>query len=657
MLIVQPVFKFYTNFVVIFIIAYFLSTINIIAQSEINFDSSDSLKYFKTNTERANYFFRLSSNPKYTVKLQKKFAKNAMKEAKKTKNLKLEIETTINYARFISFTNPAQAHIYYEKALKKVEKTNYHELKLLVYNKIGKFYLKWDRFSELTEIIDKANSLAKEKKLDRRIAYFLIATMYVKLKKRKKALFYYNKTLSITEEQLKPSVYSEIGNLHFKLGEYRTARKNYRKGLKIAIKNNNTPNMEYLYDNIGLCYYEEKNYTEALQYQRKSLFYREKSKNVFGRLVIYNNISATYLKLNQLDSALLYSKKGLNIAQEIGSRRHLYSLNKTAGFAYQKQNQAQLAYIHLWSADSIREEMIKTKEENHIKGVLLGVEIEKHQAKLEFLREKYKRRTLTGVILGILLFIVIFSTILLYRSYLNKKKYSEKVQEISNLKSKIFAVLAHDLRSPTNSLKSIILGFEDKSLTQNEFVSLLNILTKDVDTMYLTLNNLLQWSSNQMKGLHIHPEKIGLYKVVEQHRYMLESRLDEKSITLTNKLPKELYIYADLEHVNMIFRNLLSNAVKFSFQNGEITITNKLISKKYVQISISDNGTGISKTNQMKLFQSNKHLTLKGTNGEKGIGLGLLIIKDAIEANKGSIWVESELKKGSVFHFTLPIQQ
>jgi len=106
--------------------------------------------------------------------------------------------------------------------------------------------------------------------------------------------------------------------------------------------------------------------------------------------------------------------------------------------------------------------------------------------------------------------------------------------------------------------------------------------------------------------------------------------------------------------LNSIMRNLISNAVKFSNINGEITISMQRESNTNI-ISVSDNSIGISKHNQAKLFSLSENYTTKGTSGEKGIGLGLLICKDFVEKHGGKIWVDSELGKGSKFTFTLPV--
>ena len=128
-----------------------------------------------------------------------------------------------------------------------------------------------------------------------------------------------------------------------------------------------------------------------------------------------------------------------------------------------------------------------------------------------------------------------------------------------------------------------------------------------------------------------------------------------KSIKISNFIGVDDLIYADEDMLSAIIRNLISNAIKYTANNGEITI--KLAnSDNYIQISVIDNGIGITKENLQKIFKIDSQISTLGTNNEKGTGLGLILCKEFIEKHNGKIWMESELGKGSAFHFTLPIQ-
>ena len=114
-------------------------------------------------------------------------------------------------------------------------------------------------------------------------------------------------------------------------------------------------------------------------------------------------------------------------------------------------------------------------------------------------------------------------------------------------------------------------------------------------------------------------------------------------------------VYADKDMVATVIRNLISNAIKFSFKKSSILVSLKTESDATVKVSISDKGVGIDKTKLASIFNAEYTFSEKGTEGEKGTGLGLKLCKEFVEKNNGKIWVESEKGKGSVFSFNIPL--
>jgi signal transduction histidine kinase len=148
------------------------------------------------------------------------------------------------------------------------------------------------------------------------------------------------------------------------------------------------------------------------------------------------------------------------------------------------------------------------------------------------------------------------------------------------------------------------------------------------------------------------PKPVDIVSLIHQNIELVQSKVDSKNITLSLHLPETLRVLADENMIHTVFRNLLSNAVKFTHQGGEIKI-HLNADETTCTLKISDNGVGISKENIEKLFRIDKHVTTPGTENEKGSGLGLILSKEFVERNGGSISVESQLEKGSVFTVTL----
>jgi signal transduction histidine kinase len=174
-----------------------------------------------------------------------------------------------------------------------------------------------------------------------------------------------------------------------------------------------------------------------------------------------------------------------------------------------------------------------------------------------------------------------------------------------------------------------------------------------IETFQL-LNNLLIWANTQVKGITANVSTFNLWQTINQNIKLSDIRARSKNILVeTNETTHALYVHADMYMTDIVMRNLLENAIKFSNPGGIVTI---LAEKKegLVQVSVIDNGRGISAESQAKLFRKVSFHTTRGTAGEKGSGLGLQITKEMVEKNGGKIWLESAPGKGSTFYFTLP---
>lgn len=234
------------------------------------------------------------------------------------------------------------------------------------------------------------------------------------------------------------------------------------------------------------------------------------------------------------------------------------------------------------------------------------------------------------------------------------KKQFDQLEELNSTKDKFFSIIAHDLRSPFQSLlsSSELLANEIDILTTEEIKSLSTGLNNSLVNLFGLLENLLTWSKVQRNSIEHNPVNINLNFIVVKIFDLASQSAENKKIRMINNVDKESEVFADVDMLNSIIQNLTTNAIKFSKENSEIVISSNE-KDNFIEVSIQDNGIGISKENLSKLFNPNTFYSTKGTAGEKGTGLGLTLCKEFIERNGGKIWIESELGKGSKFIFTL----
>jgi signal transduction histidine kinase len=184
-----------------------------------------------------------------------------------------------------------------------------------------------------------------------------------------------------------------------------------------------------------------------------------------------------------------------------------------------------------------------------------------------------------------------------------------------------------------------------------------SLMRNSAINVYGLIENLLKWSRMQRGLIEFEPEKFNLE---EKTKKILEPVLEaarKKNIETFWKMPASLHLFADSNMFSSIMRNLVNNAIKFTPKGGKIILSAQQVDATTVEISVTDNGIGMSKLMQEKLFEMNEHNNRLGTDGELSTGLGLLLCKEFIVKNGGKIWVESIENEGSTFYFTSPMRE
>lgn len=236
------------------------------------------------------------------------------------------------------------------------------------------------------------------------------------------------------------------------------------------------------------------------------------------------------------------------------------------------------------------------------------------------------------------------------------KQYSSELRKSNLAKDNFFSIIAHDLRNPFHTIlgaSELLANYSDQMSQEEIRETALNIY-RSASNVYNLLVNLLEWSRFQTGKIEVNKVQFDLCEIVEQVIELYSDTLKNKNQLLTNNFDKNCYVFADKYMIESVVRNLISNAIKFTPPGGKIELSCKNIDEDRVEFSVKDNGIGISQEIQQKLFQLDAHISTKGTEQEKGTGLGLILCKDFIEKNDGTISFESEAGKGSLFRITVP---
>lgn len=257
-----------------------------------------------------------------------------------------------------------------------------------------------------------------------------------------------------------------------------------------------------------------------------------------------------------------------------------------------------------------------------------------------------------------LLFSVIHD-ITLQKEAEQKLQESEKKLKISNeAKDRFLSILAHDLRSPFNTL----IGFSEILLEDYEEFSdverkgFIKKMLNSSRATYDLLEEILTWAKSQSEKTTVEKENFNLHELIENTIRLSKDAARKKSIEIDNTVEGDITVNADKNMIGTVIRNLITNAIKFSSAKDSIVIEAIPIEKdNRVQVNIIDRGVGINPEDMKKLFRIETSYSTTGTDNEKGTGLGLVLCKEFIEKNDGDIWAKSKPGAGSTFSFTLQL--
>jgi len=231
----------------------------------------------------------------------------------------------------------------------------------------------------------------------------------------------------------------------------------------------------------------------------------------------------------------------------------------------------------------------------------------------------------------------------------------EQLKALNQTKDHFFSILAHDLKNPVLSLTEItdFMKTNFNKINRKDLEEYIEGMHKSSTSVYELLVNLLNWSRTQVNKMTPHPTNWNVVDIIEKNRVLLETQLSKKCIQFRSHVKPQHSIAADIDMIDTVIRNVITNAIKFTEYNGLIEVYSAEKDNTII-LRITDTGVGMNSDQLDRLFRIDKAQVSVGTAGEKGTGLGLVISREFIEANKGAIWVESIAGKGSSFYLQLP---
>lgn len=220
------------------------------------------------------------------------------------------------------------------------------------------------------------------------------------------------------------------------------------------------------------------------------------------------------------------------------------------------------------------------------------------------------------------------------------------------VKDRLLSVMSHDIKSPLNSLRGILHIYNQGAIAEHEMKEYTAHIENDLSVTTNMVENILYWTSSQIKGVQVKIETFNLMKVIDENIQLFSTLAAFKKISIISDLQDDFPVRSDVNIVNLVVRNLISNAIKFSHENTEVHIR-VAVRKKILMIEVHDSGVGMDEDKLATLLAPELTVSSKGTSNEKGTGLGLALCREYLQKIEGNLEVTSEKGKGSVFTISL----
>lgn len=234
-------------------------------------------------------------------------------------------------------------------------------------------------------------------------------------------------------------------------------------------------------------------------------------------------------------------------------------------------------------------------------------------------------------------------------------KRTEELRRSNETKDRLFSVISHDLRGPITSFHNIarLVSHYNKQNEREKIDQLSQRIDQSVDKLNTLLDNLLSWALTQTREIQCRPAKLSIGALLQEVLEVYADQLLLKEITPRVSFNGCLYVNGDYNMLTSVFRNLISNAIKYTPRGGTITLEVEEQGEA-VHVTCADTGVGIDSDKLPCLFEAHEKKSTRGTENEKGTGLGLLVVKEFIALHQGTISINSTLGKGTSVHLVLP---
>lgn len=486
--------------------------------------------------------------------------------------------------------------------------------------------------------------------------YHGLGAVYEQKGEIEKALTFYLRALVQYEHRaIKPEAYfillERIGHLYVKKGDSKTALHYLEEGVRNSNLQKDRDTEITLLDEEGKVFEKEGERVRALSVYKQALQEAKKYNRPQEEAQALINIAGVLKKQNAKQS-LADLKQALKIADDLHQPQLEATIYQALASVYRQEKDYKEAMEALEEHHRLLDSLLGADTTKDIAGLDSSYALESQREKVGQLQQVNKQEN-KEINLGlVILAAVLVILVVLWFSLRKMNRLNRELQASNKIKDTLFSIIGHDLKGPAGSAAQLFAMMEEGDFSEEELKGMVSELRAQTSASFDLLNSLFEWGRSQLQGVKVQPQLLDSKPIINKNIALLSQQAGIKNITITDHTPGDAKLLADPNHFDFIIRNLLSNAIKFTFSGGKIDVTLSENANEMVY-GVRDTGIGISELQQKAFLKSNLSVNF-GTGGEKGSGLGLLLIKEFMKANNGRIWLQSVEGEGTTFYFSFP---
>jgi len=576
----------------------------------------------------------------------------------------------------LKYNDPDLAFEYGQQAIELATSINNPLQMGKAYMAVAEIYILWSLYDKALDylLLSLDQFEAIERKQEIALCCNNMGLVYMSAGDYQNAYQYYKRAWDLNQELRN---HSQIVTNLLNLGSNYIHQDSIEKGLSyfaVSLMIADSLNMEdekiTLQNQIGLGWHQLGNYEDALENYYKVLELLAEAPNTYTRTTTLANIASSYFNLKDYLTALQYAKEAFDLPKA-NKFNHIAAItSKLLSDIHAKLSDYMSSYDYYVEYKNISDTILHAEIAEELRKIQARYELDKKEQEIEALRIENQQnvksiQTRSIIIASFISLVAILVTMIYILIKLNKKyrelnmKLTAQGQELEVLndqKDKFFSFVAHNLKNPFNT----IMGFAElmQRVTDakdpekvRQYSTLIYNLSSQVQKV---LSNLLEWSRLQRRTFEFKPETLELNSLIKDVLEMNNKEAARKDLYFDLLDHENVYTFADRTMMTIVMQNLISNAINFTQTSGKISIKCRKNGDR-AEVSVIDNGVGISEEDIPKLFEFDILKTKIGSGEHKGAGLGLIICKEMLQRNGGDIYVKSAPGKGSEFTFTLPV--